>query len=367
VDLWDLTKLLLRRWYFALPLLLLSVAMVFLAAKTVEPDYSANGYLQLIPPPGSAQPEDPEAKPRPRNPWLDLGYEALGTAAKLKVLDKAGLERLVNSGLTDNVTVEMSGDSPLFEIEVIGVSADQATATVREIIRQLEQNVEASQKQYGVYPEDTITTLTLDDGRNVEVVTTKIKRILIVAAGIGVLFTAGATIGLDALLRRRGRRQLGYQDTDLLGAGGPPPTRMPDLAHPPAPAPPGPGISRRDWMDNELGSHMPGPSPVLSLPAAPTYDRPRVSFEVPGPAVPSGPPAPSAPPAARPYAEADGQVRPSPYLAPQRDLMGMPPAGPQPPVPAHEVPVDDDPPIPSDATIVLPLAYLSKRDDRNSK
>jgi hypothetical protein len=375
VDLWDLTKLLLRRWYFAVPMLLASVVMVIGAAKTVEPDYSAKGYLQMIPPPGSREPENPNARPRPRNPWLDLGYEALGTAALLKVTDKAGLERLVKAGLSDDVTVLMSEDSPLFEIEAIGSSAAQATATVQEIIKRLNENVAESQRVWGVFPEDTITTYTVDDGRNVEVVTTKLKRILIVAAGLGVLLTAATTIGLDALLRRRGRRNdFPEPDLDIPHGGGPPP-RMPDLmttARPEAATHPGPPSPRRDWRDPDLGRQPPAIGPVLSLPASPQHERVRVTYEEPSVA------------SSRSYA--DERRRSNPYLTPQNDAAPVADTAPSPiadaadaaaaadaaraaqsePAPRNDDGSDYDD-ANADATIVLPLAYLSKRDDRRTK
>jgi hypothetical protein len=368
VDLWDLTKLLFRRWYFAVPMLLVSMVLVIGAAKTVDPDYSAKGYLQMIPPPGSREPENPNARPRPRNPWLDLGYEALGTAALLKVVDKAGLERLAKAGLSDDVTVLMSEDSPLFEIEAVGSSAAQATATVQEIIKRLNENVAESQRVWGVFPEDTITTYTVDDGRNVEVVTTKMKRILIVAAGLGVLLTAATTIGLDALLRRRGRRD-DFPDSDLdVPPAGPPP-RMPDMmttTRPDRGAHSGPPSPRRDWRDPDLGLQPPTVGPVLSLPASPQHERARVTVEDPSVTT------------SRSYP--DERRRPNPYLTPQNDGAHVTDSGP----PASGDPADaaraarsEPPPRIDDgsdyddgnaeATIVLPLAYLSKRDDRRTK
>ena len=38
VDLWDLTRLLIRRWYVAVPMLLVSVAVVLVAGQSVKPD-----------------------------------------------------------------------------------------------------------------------------------------------------------------------------------------------------------------------------------------------------------------------------------------------------------------------------------------
>jgi hypothetical protein len=258
----------------------------------------------------------------------------------------------------------MSEDSPLFEIEAIGSSPAQATATVQEIIKRLNENVAESQRVWGVHPEDTITTYTVDDGRNVEVVTTKMKRILIVAAGLGVLLTAAMTIGLDALLRRRGPRN-DFPDSDLdIPHAGPSP-RMPDLMTTARPDVAGPPSPRRDWRDPDLGRQPPAIGPVLSLPASPQPERVRVTYEDPSST------------SSRPYA--DERRRPNPYLTPQNDTSPATDIAPPPsadPPDATRARSESSPPIDdgsdyddtnAEATIVLPLAYLSKRDDRRTK
>ncbi|WP_173076953.1 hypothetical protein [Phytohabitans rumicis] len=207
MDLWDLTKLLFRRWYVAAPMLLLSAVIVVFVAKTVGPDYSAKGHVQIIPAPSAGKAVDPAAKPRPTNPWIDLGYEALANAAALAVTDQEALQGLVDRGFSDSVTVTMDDNTVLLEIEAIAPTSAQATATVQEVIRLIAADIAAKQKQYGVLPEDTITSLTLNDGSSPEVVRSKVMRVLVVAAGVGVLMTIAGTIALDALLRRRLRRR----------------------------------------------------------------------------------------------------------------------------------------------------------------
>ncbi|MFI7544401.1 hypothetical protein [Actinoplanes sp. NPDC049599] len=213
MDLWDLTRLLLRRWYFAVPMLLASVAVVVLAAQTVSPDYKAMGYMQLIPAPSTGKIADPKAKQRPVNPWLDLGYAALGNAAALTVTDTTSLEKLADQGYSDSVTVILNERTPLFEIEAVGHSKEQATGTVRQVIELLQTDIAAKQKQYGTLPEDTISTLVINDGSSPEQDGGKVKRILIVAAGLGLLMTTAATIALDYWLRRRSLRRAADDDS----------------------------------------------------------------------------------------------------------------------------------------------------------
>lgn len=212
MDLWDLTRLLFRRWYFALPILLVSALVAVLVARSVEPDYRATGNAVMIPAPGD--PGDAEAraqnKPinRPKNPWGDLGFNALGQAAILQVMRQETLAEFEKAGLSASITVQMDVRSPIFIIEAIGKTPGQATNTVREVIKELTAEVAAQQASYGVMAQDTITTRTLTDGSDVETVTSKVKRLLVVIVGLGVLLTMGGTIGIDVLLRfLRGRRR----------------------------------------------------------------------------------------------------------------------------------------------------------------
>ncbi|MFI5896536.1 hypothetical protein ACIA5D_41195 [Actinoplanes sp. NPDC051513] len=219
MDLFDLTRLLFRRWYFALPLLLVSLTGVLLLSRTVDPDYSAEGHLQLLPATGSADTSTTttgkgttKQPTRVHNPWGDLGYNALGQAAIVKVEDESVAKGLTSAGLSDSFTVTIEYGTSFLSIEAIGTSAPQATATVQRLMTVLAQFVESEQSRFGVAKVDMITTLALDHGEKVTVVTSKQKRVLIVAAGIGLLTSAGATIGLDALLRRRTKRAAGPDD-----------------------------------------------------------------------------------------------------------------------------------------------------------
>ncbi|WP_203737216.1 hypothetical protein [Actinoplanes italicus] len=206
-----MTKLLFRRWYFSLPMLLVTLAFVAVAAVTVKPDYSAKGHTQFIPPTGTTA-KDGTKNPID-NPWYDLGYEALANATVIDVTKKSVLEQMVEQGLSDNITVT-TDQVPLFAIEVVGESPEQATATVQFVQKGIADAVQQRQETLRVADTDIIKTLQLDDGGEVEEKSSKIMRVMVVAAGLGLLLTAGFTIGIDALIRWRANRRRKDEDED---------------------------------------------------------------------------------------------------------------------------------------------------------
>lgn len=199
-----MTKLLFRRWYFSLPMLLVTLALVAVAAVTVKPDYSAMGHIQFIPPVGTTA-KDGEKNPID-NPWYDLGYEALANATVIDVTKKSVLEKMVAAGLSDNITVTID-QVPLFAIEAVGETPEQATATVQYVQKAIADAVQQRQETLRVAKTEIITTLQLDDGSEVTEKSSKIMRVMVVAAGLGLLLTAAFTIGIDALLRWRANRR----------------------------------------------------------------------------------------------------------------------------------------------------------------
>ncbi|MFY1698278.1 hypothetical protein [Solwaraspora sp. WMMA2101] len=203
MDFWDLTKLLFRRWYIAAPLLLISVAAAGWTRTSVDPDYIATSYVQLIPPTAANTAPDEDAPATPRNPWLELGLGSLSRAAALTVQDQAVLKQLDAAGLSENVAITLDNQQPIMTIQVVGESEEQATETTEEVVRRLEASVVGLQADYGASEDSFITARRLDRGDNIQEANSKVNRAMIAVAGVGVLLSAALTIGIDGLLRRR--------------------------------------------------------------------------------------------------------------------------------------------------------------------
>ncbi|MEU4563803.1 hypothetical protein AB0F72_35960 [Actinoplanes sp. NPDC023936] len=203
MDLWDLTKMLFRRWYIFAPVLLASLALVLVTAQAIKPDYSATGHLQLIPP--NERVEKGQVV-KVNNRWLDLGFPALGSAVILQSQTEEVLSKLTEAGYTDNFTVTMEYGTTYLTIEAIGTTEQQAVGTVQQLMKVLDDLVGELQTQFNTKEQDQISTLALDRGDNVEAVTSKKKRVIIVAAGLAVMLSVGLSISIDAFIRMRRRR-----------------------------------------------------------------------------------------------------------------------------------------------------------------
>jgi capsular polysaccharide biosynthesis protein len=204
VDFWDLTKLVLRRWYVAVPLLVLTGLAAVYTTYNVKPDYKATAYVQLIPPPEASITTNIKSL---RNPWLDLGLGALNTAATYATVDRTFLNQLKTRGMSDNVVITNGYPAPIATIDVIGSSQEMAMGTANEVVRRFSDVVKSLQDDYAVQTPGRILTRRLDTGNNLEQTGGKVKRALVAVAGAGVLVTVGLTVAFDALMRRRSRRR----------------------------------------------------------------------------------------------------------------------------------------------------------------
>ncbi|MEN3309452.1 MAG: hypothetical protein V7603_5654 [Micromonosporaceae bacterium] len=202
MDFWDLTKLLVRRWYVAVPLLLLTAVGAVGLAATIKPDYIADSYITMVPPNSPAT-----TGVVTRNPWLQSGLIALGSAAIYSTQDASVVQRMVKDGYSDNFTLAFDGNSPIIKVEVTATSKAQAKGTVEEVAQLFSQSVKLLQSESNPRDDEYITTRRLDRGDNLKSSTTKLKRAVIAIVGAGLLMSIALTAMFDAILQRRARRR----------------------------------------------------------------------------------------------------------------------------------------------------------------
>lgn len=215
MDLLDLLRLMVRRWYVAAPMVILTLGAVLLVKSSIGPEYKASGSILLVPPTNTPLPQpvpSPGASRRPGNPWLQVGEVSMAQAIVVSINTHAMREKVAAAGGEPEYEVSLVARSSIINIEVATTDAARAQATTKTVLELLGAEVATRQEQYQPRPGEEITTQVLDPGDNVELSSSNVLRAQIVVLAIGLLFAAAATVGYDAIIRRRkaaGRPALG--------------------------------------------------------------------------------------------------------------------------------------------------------------
>lgn len=230
LDIWDLGRLLRRRWRIAVPILLVALVMTAFVFTQVKPNYVATAYVQLVPPVPTQPAPGSDQTPDLHNPWLSQDLRTLGNAALVSVQDLGYIQSLKDQGFSDAFTATMGDSTPLVTFEVTGKSAAQVKGTATQLVSRYSGSVSSLQTSYGATLVDEITARRLDTGTNITISTSNKKRAVVAVLAAGVLLSVAVTVAADAWLRRRHPRV-----TELADEAEPTPEATPPPPTPPTP------------------------------------------------------------------------------------------------------------------------------------
>jgi capsular polysaccharide biosynthesis protein len=196
VDFGDFTRLILRRKFIALPLLLLTIIASVALIAVVKPAYVLTSYVQLVPSTDAGGAGD-------NNPWNNLGVNALSQAAMYATEDQTFLQSLPAQGAASDIAIDVGYPNPVITFTITGNSPEQAKKTTDLIVARYTAQTQALQDQFNVHTIDLITTQRLDQGENLTTSNGKRYRDAVLAFAFGILLTLGLTIGIDARARRK--------------------------------------------------------------------------------------------------------------------------------------------------------------------
>src|SRR5690606_22737425 len=183
--------------------LVLTVIGASMTVVTVQPDYTATTNVSILPP--TKADEAGSGTGQTVNPW-DASSLTVATLTHLN--SKRLHDELKAAGFSD--VWEADIDDRLRGLIVIQVTAptpELAQATARKLQDLAAAEVARRQAVYNLDPGHQFTTIPFDDGDNVEIATSKMKRALIVVVGVGLIVAIGLTVSLDAFLQWRSRRR----------------------------------------------------------------------------------------------------------------------------------------------------------------
>lgn len=225
MDLWQLTLIVLRRWYVFLPLCGLAYLGVVEAGESVQTEYQAEATVLLVGP-SQSLPFDPTKTVR-TNPYLQQGLTTTGQAMHAVMSSQDVRQAMIEEGGTGNYVVEASQRNPLLTVSITAASAEQASRTSTVFPALLTSELDKLQDNARAPVGQRVTVQSLTAGDSPLGVRTGLRKAQAVAAGLGLGLAAAAALAFEALMialrRRRAnaetrRRNGAHADVD---AGGP--------------------------------------------------------------------------------------------------------------------------------------------------
>lgn len=196
---WDIAKVMWRRWYVVVPLLLVVLGTTLSAGAFITPEYTSTASVLLVPP--ADRPEAPKPGEK-ANPWLDVGPVAMAEAVSIAVQNKSSRDTVAAEGGDALYEVGVLPRSSIVLVEVSASSPERVRATASRVITLIEDEVARRQAPYKPKPTHQITTQVLDPGDNLVASLTGLRRGQAMILFAGMLLTAGLAVAVDAALRR---------------------------------------------------------------------------------------------------------------------------------------------------------------------
>lgn len=213
MDLFDVMKSCLRRWYVFIPFLMLTVWYSHNVYTSVKPVYYSQAVIGLAPPSFRVDQAAP-GQPVPRNGLLDIGGASLlANMTALGLRDASVVNRVVAlGGLPDYVArlfpvPPTAPPIPLIMVENTAAEPAMAAKTLEIVTNETTSVLDRIQKQANVPPDMVVQTFVVSPPTKPVAAMPSRTRSTASVAVAGIALTVVGTVLLDVALTRRSRRR----------------------------------------------------------------------------------------------------------------------------------------------------------------
>jgi capsular polysaccharide biosynthesis protein len=200
VDIWDLIRIMARRWYVVLVVAAATVGVAVLTSSHVQGQYKAVGTTVVVGKAGSkASGTD--------NPWSDLGLTNTAAAISSALDDPSFKTDLRTRGLSTQFTIIPRDGTPIVDVTATSTSPEVATKTADYLLTALRTDLDSRQTALSVASADKIVFETLSSPNDAGATGSGTKRAVGSVAAIGLLAAVALSLAVDGLATRRGSRK----------------------------------------------------------------------------------------------------------------------------------------------------------------
>ncbi|HEX5496881.1 MAG TPA: hypothetical protein VFX70_20155 [Mycobacteriales bacterium] len=203
MDFWKTLVVLVRRWYVAVPTLVMSLGLAAVTFQSVPPKFEANGSVVLLSPSGGASTKSDQGQ---TNPLLgfDASLSTVSTALTQVLLSPNVVAELTNQGATADYQVGNGNlGGPFINVVADGTSPAESQRTVRMVLARARTELKSREVAYHAPPS---TYIQVDD----LVKPTEAKQLLgskVRAAGAALALGLAASLSMAFLVESVGENR----------------------------------------------------------------------------------------------------------------------------------------------------------------
>jgi capsular polysaccharide biosynthesis protein len=199
VDLMHTLRALQRRWYVALPLIMLTILAALFVRGGVQPGYTVTASAVVLPPSSGA---DPNSTAPSANPLVNLGIATQAKALSILANGPDFRERVSEGESLAAYTVTPQARDPFLSISVESKDDELALNVGQRVVSELQAELE--RQQPGVPVDQRVTLAPLVEPSLTAVDDSRLRG-LVVALAVGLLISVALTIMVDGLVNVRAR------------------------------------------------------------------------------------------------------------------------------------------------------------------
>ncbi|MFD7022793.1 hypothetical protein [Promicromonospora sukumoe] len=239
-----------RRWYVTVAGLFATAALL-LGASTLEPPvYTARGLVLLVP--------SQQMVGKGGNPFLALGGLDLPARVVVAYYESDVAKARFTSGSPDSeyvVAIEESTRGPVISVDVTDNSPEDALATLELLTSSVPVELRRLQEEVDAPENAIVSTLVLAKDEEAQVDNSGTVRMIIAAAGVGLVVTVVGAVAVDGMARSRmrGRKRVS----------------------PAEPEPQDPPVADPEGPDAKAGAKAAGAKAADAKPAGPKAEDPQ--------------------------------------------------------------------------------------------
>ncbi|HET9168057.1 MAG TPA: hypothetical protein VFN97_01440 [Actinospica sp.] len=202
----EMGRVIRRRWYLLLPLLIAAAAGTFAVGRAIPRQYQTTGMVSLLASQQSIK--GTSTVPGTGNPFLSFDSSLNDTADFLvrRLDSNDAAQQLASRGVADYTAVLAASQGPFIQLTAQGPTPDAATGAMRTLIGYTTAQLRSLQQQQGVPGPAMITATVIVPGSPPSAQNKRRTQDALGAGAGGLALALLVTFGADSMLARRRRR-----------------------------------------------------------------------------------------------------------------------------------------------------------------